>query len=413
MTSFLINAKAALRTERATGRSCIWGRRNIMNKLTNNTGSALLITLCLMLMLTGVAMVAVNESTTDVQLSFNQMHEEQAFYTAEAGANRAIGVLRGDRSWNAGFSNVAFSGGSYSVTITDRTINPGLLDTVIVTSRGIHDGAKAAVEISVVPDIRHPFRYAMFADEFVEIKNSAITDSYHSDSGSYVSTVMNEFGDVGSNGDIDIKAAASIGGDLSTTGGGEISLYPGATVSGDTIALAPVTEIPPIPESEFASAEASNSNLFGMSGQFRYSPASYELNVSGPVTLQSGTYYFSNVNIGNGGSIKLAPGAEVKIYMTGTFFVGNSGTVNDHGQPAGFQIFSKSDLILLNSGDFYGAFYSPEGKADLRNSGDFYGSIIANTSIVHNSSGFHYDRDLLRIERDDGTLRQLSWAEIN
>ena len=116
----------------------------------------------------------------------------------------------------------------------------------------------------------------------------------------------------------------------------------------------------------------------------------------------------------NSGYIGLAPGAEVEIYLEGDLEAKNSSAINDGGQPSSLQIFSSGDLVLKNSGDIYAAFYSPNGDADLRNSGDFYGSIMSNTSIVHNSAGFHFDRDLLNSDREWIVgMQMIAWRELS
>ena len=70
-------------------------------------------------------------------------------------------------------------------------------------------------------------------------------------------------------------------------------------------------------------------------------------------------------------------------------------------------------IDIYNSGDFYGTFYNPDGTADLRNSGDFYGSIVANDIICHNSSKFHYDRNLGKKERDEiEDMEVIAWREV-
>ncbi len=384
-----------------------------MKNLTgNNRGSALLISLILMLMLAGLGMMTIDRSNDDLDLSYNTLHDEQAFHVAEAGAKRALVELAANASWRTGFTNESFCGGMFTVVVRDSSTDSTLLDTVEVISIGEIAGGLSQVELTLVPDEFSPFSYALFGDDWVEIKNSALTDSYNSDSGTYAATAIFDEGDVGSNGDIDVKNSADIGGDLATSFEGGLDINPGATVAGDTTSAADEQTMPPVSAAEFAAALASNDNATGLSGSYSYNAGAKTLYITNDVTLQSGTYFFTDITFKNGATMELAAGAEVVIYVDGNIEVKNSATINDGGSPKDLQIYSSGDFILKNSGDCYATFYSPEGNADLRNSGDFYGSVIANTLVVHNSAGFHYDRGLSEVKRtgDDG-FERVAWGD--
>ena len=379
----------------------------------NNRGSALLISLVVMAMLDLVALMAVDRSQTDFELSYNQLHEEQAFYVAEAGSQEALAAINVDNDWRAGFTRVGFGGGVYSVTLIDSSIDTTLFDTVIIRSTGLVDGGTARVELETAPAVYNPFKYALFGDDWIEFKNSSLVDSYDSDSGTYAATSEFDNGDVGSHGDIVAKNSADIGGDVSTSLDGGLDINDGTTVVGDTTSEAPEVYLPPISAEEFAAAETGNDNATGMSGSYTYNPVSHTLEITDTLVLQSGTYYFTDITTKNNAALELAPNAEVIIYVEGDIELKNSVTVNDGGSPADCMIYSSGDLLLKNSGDFYGTFYSPEGFADLANSGDMYGSIIAGTMTIHNSAGFHYDKDLDDFEKKDKTrMVVVSWGEI-
>jgi len=382
-------------------------------KIQNETGSAILIALCLMMMLSLVAIIAVNSSNTDVELSINQLHADKAFYLAEAGAKRAFNELQSDPVWTAGYSAVPFEGGTYSVQIIDSSTNAALDDTILIIATGWTMNAQVDVEMTVAPDITNPFEYAMFAKDAIDIRNSMMTDSYNSDSGSYLGTRLDSSGDVGSNGTIDVANGAFVGGDITTSLSGGTDVNAGATVTGTVADDAPPQEIPDVPQAEFDTAAITNDNLTGLSGTYTYDSVTHTLSSTGTIYMQSGTYYFSDITLMNTATIILAPGAEVTLYVTGDIEMKNSSSVNVGGSPSDFLIYSQGDLVLKNSGDFYGSFYSPDGDCDLRNSGEFFGSIIANTIISHNSSNFHYDRNLATIKRkwsDD--MLMIAWREL-
>ena len=127
--------------------------------IRNNKGSALLIALALMAMLTLAAITALDKSTTDMDMSYNRLHDDQAFYIAEAGAWRACAALAEDPDWRDGFARVPFNDGIYGVSVRDSDTEAALGDTVIVNSQAARDGAMATVEVSLVPAEFHPVSY--------------------------------------------------------------------------------------------------------------------------------------------------------------------------------------------------------------------------------------------------------------
>ena len=381
--------------------------------IKNPRGSALLVVLALILLASAAAMVTLDAANTEIELSYNQIHEEQAFYVAESGAIRAFSTLNVDSAWRAGYTDVSFSEGVYTVTLRDSTSDSSLVDTVLVQSTASVDGCRSTVELTLVPDLINPFTYAMFAKNFVDIKNSFVTDSYNSDSGSYAATQLWDGGDVGSNSNISVNTGAVIGGDVSTALLGGADVNPGATVTGTISDTAPEQDIPTISDEEFDWAESVSAAGPGISGTYSYNSSTKVLQATGPFTLGSGVYYFSSITLMNSASLQIAPGAEVTIYVSGDIEMKNSSEVNVGGNAADVFIYSRGDLYLKNSGDISAVFYNPDGVADLRNSGEFTGSIVANDIICHNSANFHYDRMLAKIQRKGrDNYDMVAWGEL-
>jgi len=384
-----------------------------MNKIKSNRGSALLITLCLMGMLSLVALAALKNSNTDMELSFNNENSERAFYIADAGAKRAVYEIKTDSSWRTGYNNIGFSGGTYTVQVDDSSTNAALDDSIVITSTGEILNANSKVEITLAPEVINPFEFGFFADNSVDIRNSMETDSYNSDSGSYFLTKTDTDGDIGSNGSITVKNGATVAGDVSTSLSGGLNITNPADVLGDTTSSAPAQNLDIIPASEYTWAEGASIASTGISGSYTYDPTTYAFESSGNVQLSDGVYYFSSIILKNSASLTIAPGAEVTIYVTGDVELKNSAEVNPGGVPGDLMIFSHGDFVLKNSGDIYACFFSPDGTADLRNSGDFYGAIVAEDIIAHNSSKFHYDRTLADYEKGKTSeLFMVGWREV-
>ncbi|MDF1545954.1 MAG: hypothetical protein P1R58_12745 [bacterium] len=385
----------------------------MFTRIQNEQGAALLITLAIMSLITFVVIMSLDRSTTDVELTYNQLHVEQSFYVADAGTKYTLAKLIEDPYWRGGFTDKSFGEGNFTVSITDSTGDPALYDTLIIMSVGTIEDATSAIELTTIPIPFKPFKYAMFADSDIDIKAMMETDSYNSDSGSYAATKDTLFGDIGSNGLIGVDMAASIGGDIVTSEAGGITVSPGATVYGVLDDDAPDRELVPIPQAEFDWAEANHSNMVGISGSYSYHPVTHAFNSSGTFTLSSGVYFFSSFNMMAASKLKVVPGDSVTIYITGNMELKNSSSINVGGKPANCVINSKGNMILKNSGDVYAAFYNPAGTVDLRNTGEFFGSIMADRVIAHNSSLFHFDRSLAKIERDEiEGFEKISWREV-
>lgn len=362
--------------------------------LRNERGGALLISLCLLGMLTILAIIAVDTANDDMELAFDKVNSDKAFYIAEAGAKRAVAQLRGDTTWRDGFAGVTFGTGSYSVAVTDSSIDSALVETLLVVSVAEVNEASVSVELHLLPVVTRPFMAALFGDDSVAIKNTMCSDSYNSDSGTYAGTSDTLHGDVGSNGTMHVCNMADVGGDVATSLAGGLNVHPGATVRGDVFDDAPVQDLPPIPPEEFAWAEANNNNLTGISGSYNYNPSTHKFVSAGHVELSSGVYYFSSFTLRNAASLSIAPGANVTIYVDGLVEIKNSGDVNPGGKPADLMFLSSGDLALKNGGECFAVFYNPEGTAQIMNSADFYGAVVGAYIDNKNSACFHYDRSL-------------------
>ncbi|MBU0984749.1 MAG: hypothetical protein KKA42_12805, partial [candidate division Zixibacteria bacterium] len=323
----------------------------MMRKLNSQKGGALLISLLLIGMLALLGTLAVENATTDVDLSYNQSHCEEAFYIAEAGARRAVAELQNTPGWDSGYAGLSLGGGTYDVSVTDSSANPALDDTVIIVSTGTTFGGNSTIELTIVPEESRPFRYAMFADNTVDIRNGMVTDSYCSDSGGYALTNVTSGGDVGSNGIIGVKNGALVGGDVMTSLDGGLDIHSSATVTGDTSSTAPEQELEEIPAAEYAWAEATSIAGTGITGSYSYDPATDAFISSGTAVLSSGVYFFSSVILKNSASLQVAPGASVTIYVTGDVEIKNSAEVNPGGAPGDLMIYSQGDFVLKNSGD--------------------------------------------------------------
>lgn len=235
-------------------------------RLFQERGTAILIVMALIAMLTAVGIMSVDRATLDIDLSFNQLSEEQAFYVAEAGLQHGLAELNRDFTWRTGVNTFTVGDGFYIVTVIDSTTDTLLADTVILRSRAVVNAAAAAVEGYIVKSPPIPiFKYALFAGDSLRMDQASCTDSYNADSGTYAATVDTLGGDIGSNGFLDLQGGAVVGGDASTDGE-TITYGGGATVLGNTTSSADEFPMDLIPQSEYDWAEANSGAPSGFIG---------------------------------------------------------------------------------------------------------------------------------------------------
>ena len=385
--------------------------------LNNNRGSALLISLAVMAMLALVALMAVDRSQTDFELSYNQLHEEQAFYVAEAGMQEALVAINVDNDWRAGFARVGFGGGIYSVALIDSSTDSTLFDTVIIRSTGIVDGGTARVELETAPEYRHPFKFGLFGEAGINLDKNTCTDSYNSDSGSYAETVLDSMGDIGSNGTITSSQDVTFGGDISVATEGGISLGSNNTVNGDTTSTADSVDLDIIPDSEYDWARDNSDALTGISGSgYNYNHGTKDLTSgsSANIVLASGVYYFDDISLGQASTLSLAPGADVTLYVNGDITLSQASTVNDEGSPADLVIFSRGSSLQFDQDNvFFGVFYGPDAHIQYDQTTEAYGSLVGSTLQLDQGACFHYDRTLASITKGTtGEMLTISWGEI-
>lgn len=371
--------------------------------LRNERGSAILIVLTLMAMISLLTVISVDRATEDINLSFNLLHSEKAFYGAEAGINHAVSILNDSVDWRTGIAGTQVDDITYIVALVDSSTQAGLDDTVVVYSTAIVDGGISTIQAMVVPKSAiNPFKYAVFADSAVTLIDNACTDSYNSDSGSFAATYLSDGGHVGSNSTIILADNATAGGDVSTSYDGGITIDPGATVMGDTTTTANPQVIDSIPQSTFDWALANNAAPAGITGsQYQMTPGPHDLwvNTHKTITLSSGDYYFTSLLLNDDAKLRIAPGASVRIYVTGNITLKDGAQFNGDGNPGDAIIYSNgTSLSLADLTKFHAAYYGPNATFSHLDNAEVFGSIITQSTVVGDVSCVHYDRALNNLD---------------
>ncbi len=372
----------------------------MFRKIFQSKGSAILIVLALIAMLTSIAIMSVDRSNTDLELSFNQMNEEQAFYVAEAGLELAVLELKKDLDWRTGFNDKKLGNGIFDVVVVDSSDNPALIDTVILRSTANVSGSNVNLEAWMVPARYRPFQFALFSDFWLRMTGGC-TDSYNSDSGSYAETQSDSGASIGTNGDLWLRDSASVGGDVFVGNLGTYDIDSTANIAGKLITDQPPLDMPAVPAAEFADAKANNAAPAGFSGSgYTYSKDNLTILTNDSLVLSSGVYYFNDITIRSNGKLKIAPGASVTIYMNQHIAVEDYGTMNAGGKPSDLIIYASpaSRLRIDDFAEFRGAYWGPGATFRMRNSSQAFGSINIERETIDlvdpNAPCFHYDRAL-------------------
>ena len=383
--------------------------------LSNQRGTAILIVLFLIAMLVAVGIMSVDRSTTDIELSFNQLHEEQSFYGAEAGIARAMVEINRNFSWRGPIVDEQLGGSKFTVIVLDSTWDSTLADTVIIRSTANREGAAVNLEVWIAPYYFQPFVYAAYGADSIIMRNTACTDSYNSDSGSYDSTFLLEGGDIGTNGHININGNGDIFGNASTSGG-DITIDGPGTIHGDTSTSEDPLDFTLVDASDYAWAETNSLAPSGFTGSYTYIPFTDELRLNNydTLVLSDGVYYFSSLTLGQDASLQIAPGANVEIYMTGDLTIGQFSSVNHGGSATDLTVYSQGSLLeLRNHTEFVGAFWGTNTNVFVENNTDVYGSIIGKSVNIENSACIHFDRSLLKlITTEIERMDIVAWREI-
>ncbi len=120
-----------------------------MKMIIKNNGSALLIAVFAIALMSMLTIGIVEMHTEEVQLMQNQVNAAEALAVAEAGLNDAFAQIRASSSWTPGGSyvNKSFPGyGTYTVTYEGLLPDPNIT-SVGTTSLGFSARVKADITI--------------------------------------------------------------------------------------------------------------------------------------------------------------------------------------------------------------------------------------------------------------------------
>jgi hypothetical protein len=411
-------------------------------------GAALVIVMLVMVVLLMAGTTFLTISSTESQIALNEQGSARALVLAEAAIHKALAFYYANPdSTYAGEANTALGGGTFSISVTTvagctATSARKIVATGLVPVRG----GNAQVQLEVVLDrVSYPYRWAAFAavpnqiigwlwDPMAQdwwdrtnsellLRDHTLVDSFDSGVGPYDPTTNSGLhGDVGANGDVEIDYHSTINGNVQA--GDDIFNESAVTVTGtQTSGLSRRSTDPGAPFPTVTPSVIPTGPLTVPAG--------------GTVTLSAGTYFYTNISMGNNATL-LTTGGSVTIYVTGppvpeTGRLANLGSNVTMGAHPGtqLQIIAKSDssLVTLSDGsqrDFltwltqdgfllYGSLYGENTDIYLNYNSQVYGSIIGRTIRARSGSQIHFDQALSNREvchNGKYTIRRGTWREI-
>lgn len=364
----------------------------------NTRGAALIIAMLVMgvLLMLGTAFMTI--SSTETQIAFNERNALQAFYLADAAANKAISRLN-DKTLDppyTGETGTALGPGTFNLTMTPTTG-----DTRMITATGCvpNCASSTAAQSQVVVTVSRTSytRTPLFGNNGVDVDGGSVTDSYNSNNSSYDPLHPGSKGSIGGNSTLNVKGdkdhSTTVNGDA-TTSSGKIKVDKDSTITGTQNESGP--DIPM--DSVDATYKTPNANGGLSNPPYDASTKAFSAGTGANVVLPAGTYYFSSFSV-TGGAVVSTSG-NVKIYVTGAFTVSggsklNAGSLNP---PGNLQLYSSATgnaITVDGSGtDVRGYFYNSTGTMSITNGATLYGAATAkqlNLGSNGSPAKFHYD----------------------
>jgi hypothetical protein len=392
---------------------------NIRNR-NNRCGSALVATIVLAIVLAGLCAALLAATLSNEKGQVEAGTRQHAFYAAEAGLSDAfMRVSAGSLAPLDGqvlelgdaAAPVALGTSGYWVEISKAEEDPrGFL----LVSTGIDGSVEARLKQIVSKKPTGFFQFAAFGSQGVLLNSNAFVDSYDSAYGPYQSQVQGgnafarENGDVGSNGDIRLRANTTIHGDCNPGPGHHVDdSAPNIFVSGNRDPLLQPIAMPEIDVPVIASSGsiAGNSNVSAGPGDVHYT--SVVMNGGTTLTIHGpARFVVDDIRMRSNSNLVFdTSGGPIQLYSSGDFNLESNSSVTTNSNSAlGVQLFlsgdnmspGHSDTIQLGSNSsFIGAIYAPHASFTLASNFDIYGSIMAGYLDLSSFGKIHFDEALL------------------
>ena len=133
--------------------------------------------------------------------------------------------------------------------------------------------------------------------------------------------------------------------------------------------------------------------------------------VTGDATLYVSGDFYTTGTTSTAGYVYLAPGATLKLYISGNGIVAGTGIINGSGYAKNLSVFGLPTCTAFSysgSSEFVGTVYAPSAAFSFSGKAGGFGSFTANTVTVSGSVHIAYDKGL----NAGGRYVANSWNEI-
>ncbi len=398
---------------------------------SRRSGSALIVAMLFLLVLGGMAASLVTLNGTFHKEHKRAREATKSFYVAEAGIQEAYAnlVTGGDAQAKALVYPRSLGQGDFSVEqlygMDDDSIIR--LDRIRLRSVGDAGGGPVGVELMVWNVPTGFFRWGIFGEEWVDLDSNSMVDSYDSNDGPYPDDVewVNDYGNVGSNGDINIDSNTSVYGDAMV---GPIGVLddddPGVTIAGVAGSSQTLEAMPPIVVPAIAATGVFNavSNTTLAAGDYHFT--SFQISGNAQLTIQGPARLVLDDALVESNSewVIDATNGPVEIYATGDFELRSNSTlqtVSGQARDVSIQITSSNlaaspaTIALSSNAEFTGTIYAPNALLDLNSNFHLFGAIKARQARVRSNSDVHFDEDLLYDPNVPQVFERLSWRRLS
>ena len=418
----------------------------LRNSKKRQRGAVLLVVL-LVTVVIGILGAAVSlRSVNEARLVLRQTSSTQAFWLAEAGAQKAYYDITKNNCLSmkneatqivctgcssCGTGNKVLTGtlgaGTYQVVVNNGATQ--LTSTGAFAPNANTPALQRAVQASLAGSPL--FGYAAFSVGNMTLSNNATVDSYDSALGNYGGANIGEVGNIGTNSGlanaIVLDNNVTIKGGVSTGAGGTVSIGSGVVITGpvthdNNVSLASV-DIPPDLVSAVSPGALSFSNdetKTLTAGDYKYDNIIFNNNVKLIISGDVNLYLTEDpaLQSGNNAQVIINSDSRLNIYAEGRVIFGNNVILNNLSKlPSNFIIYSRytgaNGVTISNNGTFYGAIYAPDTDIDMSNNVTVYGAMVGKTIDISNNDKVHFDEALTALSDPNSPAGLSDWQEVS
>lgn len=226
----------------------------------------------------------------------------------------------------------------------------------------------------------------------VTLSGSSYTDSFVSANAHYTTTSARSKGHVCSNGPIIMSGSSQIRGNAHPG--------PGFTVMGNrnvTGNIAPLAELLNYPPVDPGSASTNNSNgviPLSANGNLPVNGSgAFYLSGGDSVDLPPGVYYFTQMTVINGASVRLS--GPTTIYVEGNCSISGGSVLNSAQRTEDLELYVMgTDCAVSGDSEFHGVVYAPTARITRSSTSGYYGMLVGREIVLSGSGGVHADESL-------------------